>query len=516
MTGAGSSPAAITRDLDRAARDRFDLIVVGGGIYGACVALEAARRGLRPALVERGDFGGGTSWNSLRIVHGGLRYLQGLDLPRFRESVRERRWFCSTFPELVRPLRCLMPLYGEGLKRPLVFRVALALNDALSADRNRGVAPAVRLPRGRVISSAEIVEAFPGVDRRGLRGGASWHDGVMLSTERVLIEILRWACACGALALNHVEATALHVEAGEVRGVTAVDRESGGELAISAPVVINCAGPWSRALAGRFDRDLPRLFHPSLAFNVLFDRPPPAADAAVAVDPRGAPDGRTYFVQPWKGRTLAGTFHAPWNGAVRDGSPDVPDEELDRFLGHLRLALPDSRYERHDVLRVYAGLLPAAAPGEAELTRRPVIRDHAAHGGPRGLWSLAGIKYTTSRDVALRCLRAVLRSRGAGLAVRSGSERPAADRPPELLDAARLLETDPADLRRTLEALLREEAALHLDDLLLRRMDGVLDEPSRRRFAALVAGPLGWSESRADEELRRLDQGPRAAAPVAR
>src|SRR5690606_18835162 len=135
----------IYRDLQRAQEARHDLIVVGGGVHGVMMALEAARRGLRPLLIERGDLGSGTRWNSLRIVHGGLRYLQSFDLPRYRESVAERRWFMRNLPDLVAPLPCLMPLYGNGLRRPMIFRVALKLNDLLSARRNDGVAEASRI-----------------------------------------------------------------------------------------------------------------------------------------------------------------------------------------------------------------------------------------------------------------------------------------------------------------------------------------------------------------------------------
>ena len=167
---APTRPGTIERAIARAQAIDHDLIVVGGGIYGIALTLEAARRGLKPLLIERDDFGGATSWANLRILHGGLRYLQSLDLARFYELVGERSWFLRHFPDLVRPLPCLMPLYGRGLKRPAVFRAALALNDVLSLRRNRGVAPAIRLPNGRAVSAAETAALFPAVERHGLQG----------------------------------------------------------------------------------------------------------------------------------------------------------------------------------------------------------------------------------------------------------------------------------------------------------------------------------------------------------
>ncbi|MGH6919140.1 MAG: FAD-dependent oxidoreductase, partial [Geminicoccaceae bacterium] len=293
--------------------------MVGGGIYGISLALEAARRGLKVLLVERADYGGATSWSNLRILHGGLRYLQSLDLARFYESVGERSWFLRHFPDLVRPLPCLMPLYGRGLKRPSVFKAALLLNDILSWRRNAGVGRAIQLPKGRLSSAAETIALFPAVDRQGLQGGALWHDAVMLSPERVAIEMLRWACACGAGALNYVEATGLLVDRGAVRGILACDRIGGRELRLRAGTVINAAGPWARVLARGMGSDLPALFRPVLAFNVLLDRPP-IAEVAVAVEPRRAA-AQTHFCLPWKGLLLAGTSYAALPEDSLDSAP---------------------------------------------------------------------------------------------------------------------------------------------------------------------------------------------------
>jgi len=246
----------IARRPEESAATTYDLVVIGGGIQGIALAFEAARRGYRAVLLERGDFGGGTSWSSLRIIHGGLRYLQSLDLRRFRESVAERRWFLRHFPDLVRPLPCLMPLYGRGLKRPGFLRLALAANDLLGLQRNRGLEPRVRLPRGRVLSARETSQLFPQVRQQGLRGGALWYDAVMLSSERVLMELLGWACRCGATALNYVEVERVVLEDGRCAGVEARDRVADRAHRFRAPRVVNAAGP-AGAPAGPSRRSRP-------------------------------------------------------------------------------------------------------------------------------------------------------------------------------------------------------------------------------------------------------------------
>ena len=164
------------RDLTQLANHKYDLIIIGGGIYGACVAWDATLRGLSVALVEKADFGHATSANSLKTIHGGLRYLQQLDIKRMRESIRERRTLMRIAPHLVHPLPCLMPTYGHLTKGRAVMALALKVNDLVSFDRNRLEDPQKHLPKGRVISRQECLQLLPNIVREGLTGGAVWHD----------------------------------------------------------------------------------------------------------------------------------------------------------------------------------------------------------------------------------------------------------------------------------------------------------------------------------------------------
>jgi glycerol-3-phosphate dehydrogenase len=479
----------IDRDVGRATAEPYDLIVVGGGIYGAFVAMESARRGLRPLLVERDDFGGGTSWNSLRIIHGGLRYLQSLDLRRFQESVSERRWFCRTYPDLVEPIECLMPLYGIGLRRPSVFRVALPVNDLLSRGRNEGVRPDRHLGPGRVLDVADTVARFPEVDRDGLSGAALWHDAAMTSSVRVLIETLRWACAEGATALNYVECVGLVREGKRVTGVEALERLGGERVTFRAPVVMSCAGPAVRALTGRWDRDVTELFRPSLAFNLLLDRAPPS-DATLAVTARN-PVSRAYFLRPIGDRILAGTFHAPCEGYPASSEPT--DDQLRSFLSDLNRAVPALGLGRDSIVRVYSGALPASRPGTEELAAREVIVDHGSAGGPAGLWSLSGVKYTTARLVAERALRRIFGPAGRDLDVQPGSERPAPVAGLTPSDPAALLVGAGPALARAVKDVVAREAVTCMEDLLLRRTDWGTDPARIPQVAAAVTRLLGYA-----------------------
>lgn len=484
--------ANITRDIAAAERRTFDLIVIGGGIHGVMLALEAGLRGRRPLLLERDDFNGATSWNHLRTIHGGLRYLQQLDLPRYFESVAERRWFLATFPALVEALPCLMPLYGRGLKRTSIMRAAMLLNDMLSLGRNRGVPPARRLGRGRILGRRLTREAFPQVDTRGLQGGVLWHDGAVPEHQRLVMELLRWSCAEGGAALNYVEAEDLLQHNGRVRGVRARDRAAGSVHEFRAPVVVNVAGPWCRQLAQRFDRDYPPLFRRRLLlFNVLFRRKA-LGECALALVPPQRP-GHTYFVHNWKGRMLAGTGEVLLN----EGDGPLPrPEHVAAFIGDMNDAVPELELGEKDVERVYPGILPTTPGGKQ--ARREVIVEHGDHEGPAGLYSVSGAKYTTARYVADRALRRIFPQ----------AARRKAPAPPAEANSGRgcfPYDWNPAAPEMAaLKALAEEEAVVHLDDLLFRRCG--LGENRRRCLELLprLRPLLAWSEPRWLQESARL------------
>ena len=491
----------IVRNPATAARVDYDLIIVGGGIYGAMLSLEAARRNLRSLLIEKGDFGGATSYNSLRIVHGGFRYLQKLDLHRFYESVNERKWFLKTFPDLVKPLPCLMPLYGKGLRRPPILFSALKLNDTLSATRNQGIRSDRHLLSGRVINSKQVQQIFPTVDQDELQGGAVWYDACMPDSQRLVMGALRWACSLGAEALNYVEAKALLKTNNQVSGVLAEDLQTGETYEYQAKIVVNAAGPWSREVATKFDQDVPELFPPSLAWNVLFDRET-LSDFALAVEPK-KPNAQTYFLHPWKGRLLAGTIHSPW---VKDvtSNPMPTQAEIDEFIDNLNLAIPGLNLSATEILRVFSGLLPAKEAGTNELAVREAILNHEKLNNQiKGLYSIAGVKFTTSRLVAEKTINQIF----PNLPVISNSEIAPSEvqRPVGVFDYHWYPHPEVTEWQTELKTLIEMEAVQHLDDLILRRTS-LGDNPERAlKIAPLVCQLFDWDDKRCQQEMLRLE-----------
>ena len=483
------------RDLGELTGRRHDLLVVGAGVHGAAIAWDATLRGLSVALIERGDFGGATSANSLRIGHGGLRYLARGDFRRMRESIRERSLLLALAPGLVVPYPVLVPTHGSGTESRGAMRVALALNDLASADRNRGLDRAHRLPRGRVLSRAEAVRLFPPLAARPLTGGALWHDARIRSPERLTVSFVRSAAERGAAAANYVEATRIIVRDGEVAGVEAVDRRGGGSLTIEARAVVIAAGRWTSSLAPG-SAPAPGPPRQALALNLMVGRL--LAPTAVGVRARTGADadpvigGRRYiFLAPQEGCTLAGT----WYG-IDDGtdSPAVAAAGAERLRAELNEACPGLDLGPPDVSRVQLGWMPLRAglePGRpTALADRIRFRDHGAD-GIRHLCSVEGVKYTTARGVAAQVVDHLARDLGKPAAPCRTAVTP--------LTGAHYVAADDPRLAERIREAVREEMALTLADVVYRRtMIGEPPGPDRGLVeqAATIAGEvLGWDEA---------------------
>jgi glycerol-3-phosphate dehydrogenase len=477
----------IGRDPQAASQKEYDIIIVGGGIYGVTLALEAGRRGLKALLLEKGDFGEQTSFNSLKIIHGGLRYLQNLDLQRFRESVKERSWFLRHFPQRVHPLPCFMPLYGKGTRKPSVFRVALLINHLLSLGKNKGLDSALHLPPGEVVGLARSKEIFPLLKTDGLKGGAIWYDAYMPDSQLLIMDLLSAACELNASVLNYVLATEILINStGAVQGVAAQDRESGQKFDYHADCVINAAGPWCRTLIQGLQGDMAALFHPFLQWNVLFERKA-LSSYALAVQSREK-GGRQFFITPWKGKIFAGTGHEPWSMA-----PDRPlpsKKQLLCFIQDINSAVPGLQLKLSDIGRVFAGLVPATAQGQTTQTKREVIVDHGRSGGVSGLYTVSGVKFTTARLVAAKILS------------RAGFIQTAKSLPSNGHYVA--LKMDDPDAVAQLKALLgQDKSIVHLDDLVLRRSTVWEQQEDKTAFLKRLADIFPWDEQRKEKEIEK-------------
>jgi glycerol-3-phosphate dehydrogenase len=372
------------RMIARLEAEAFDIVVIGGGATGLGVAVDAATRPYRTALLEAHDFAKATSSRSTKLVHGGVRYLEQLNLSLVVEALRERGIMVRNAPHLVSDLAFLVPQY-KWWEGPF-YGVGMKLYDLLAG--------ALNLQRSRSLGRDETIAAIPNIEREGLIGGVMYHDG-QFDDARMAVTLARTAATHGAAVANHLEVRGLIKEGGRVVGVEADDAETGARLRVRAKVVVNATGIFSDAVRKMDDPEADEIIEPSQGVHLVLDRNFQASDNAIVV-PR-TEDGRVLFAIPWHGRVILGTTETPMEQAQME--PRALPEEIDFIL---RTA---SRYmhrnpSRRDVLSVFAGQRPLVHPGGRSGTSKSVSRNHEVFVSASGLVTIAGGKWTTYRKMA--------------------------------------------------------------------------------------------------------------------
>jgi glycerol-3-phosphate dehydrogenase len=401
-------------NLERMRSDVFDLAVIGGGITGAGVALDAALRGLTVALVEKRDFASGSSSRSSKLIHGGLRYLEQLHFGLVRESLHERAVLSRIAPHLSKPLQFLVPVYSSSERSPLgANRLKLAgglwLYDLLAGRRNIG--------RHQWLSREAALKQAPALEPRGLRGAFVYYD-CLTDDARLVIEVIKAAAAHGALVANYVSARGFRKDDDGVSKVELEDTQDVSSFELRARVVVNATGVWSDEVSRLADARAPKRLRPSKGIHVVVPSERLENQTAVLIPSLG--ESRFLFVIPWQGRTVIGTTDTDYAGSLDD--PGAEAEEIDRVVRSAARAFPDAGLSTEDVISTFAGLRPLiAADGQStkELSRKEEIFEDDS-----GLITITGGKLTTWRRMAERVADFV----GRRLETIDGVRRPRAHR----------------------------------------------------------------------------------------
>ncbi len=503
----------------------FDLLVCGGGIYGAWTAYDAALRGLKVALVEQVDWASATSSASSKLIHGGLRYLETYDFKLVRKALRERRLLLRVAPHRVWPLRFGVPVYADSRNGTLKLKAGLTLYDTLAGFPEEQM-------RHRHFGRAEFSARFPFLDETALKGGFTYGDA-QTDDARLVLELVAGAMAQGAVCVNYARVVAWNEVRGQVCGATVHDGVSGITAQVSARQCVSTAGQWTAATAqGQAWCRLSKGVHLVL----------PALQTGEAVLLTAKQDGRVFFIIPWYGRTLLGTTDTDYRGDIDRVS--VETEDVDYLLaaanGYLRTA-----WTRLDIVGSYAGVRvmkqsDAAHPSDAS-------RDWELKAAGNGLLYAIGGKLTSAREDAAVIVDTVCTRSGVATGCATG-DRDFPWRPPlnlELwsgqtgaqaqrlgIDAEsakwlqrrhgvrieqvfRMVEAAPQLAARIVPALpfihadlllcARDEMAVHLTDLLRRRMPLLLlahlSGDELRHLAGLVAPAMGWDQDRIEREV---------------
>jgi glycerol-3-phosphate dehydrogenase len=372
----------------RAQQGPWDIVVIGGGATGVGVALDSAARGYRTLLLERHDFGKGTSSRSTKLVHGGVRYLEQGNVSLVMEALKERGLLRRNAPHLVSELPFIVPSYAwwEG---PF-YGIGLKLYQGLSGRYGFGAS--------QMLSKEETLQRLRNINPEGLRGGVIYYDG-QFDDARLLINLAATAIEQGAVLLNYAQVTGFSRDAdGLIGGVTARDVESGTQFAVAAKAVVNATGPFTDAVRQLAEPHAGAIIAPSQGAHIVLHRSFLPGDSAIMVPHTS--DGRVMFAIPWHGHTLVGTTDTPIDSAPAEPVP--MDREIDFMLETAALYL-ERKPARADILSTFAGVRPLVKSGHAGNTAA-LSRDHTIHIDQCGLISITGGKWTTYRNMAEDCV----------------------------------------------------------------------------------------------------------------
>lgn len=509
--------------------ERFDLLVVGGGITGVGTALDAAGRGLRVAVVEAGDWGQGTSSRSSRLIHGGLRYLETLDFGLVFEALGERRRLLELAPHLVRPLPFLFPVYRGGDVGMLKLAAGMWLYDGLSLFRG--------LPRHRMLGRSGARAREPRLATEGLQGGAVYHDA-QVDDARLTVAVARAAHEAGARTVSYTRVVGFSKDdGGRISGARVRDALTGAEIEVRARLVLSATGPWTDELRRIADPDAKPRLRPTKGVHILVRRERVGNEGAIIF--RSPVDDRVMFVLPWGDFTYIGTTDTDFRGSPSEVEAD--DHDLDYLIRSANGIFADAELARADVISAWAGVRPLLAEPDED-DPGDTSREHSIWREGNGLLCIAGGKLTTyrtmARDAAREAARVLrrehgvssgeffsehlplpgtpdggwedfvraLRARAAGLGLgRDQAEHLAAAYGADAMLVLDLVESDPALGARAVEGLPYVRAELHhvfaaemavtADDILRRRLHLALETTScddaRRIAESLCAGGAG-------------------------
>ncbi|MBN1363901.1 MAG: glycerol-3-phosphate dehydrogenase/oxidase [Syntrophaceae bacterium] len=534
------------RFIENYKNEKFDVIVIGGGITGASVAYEAATHGLKVALLEKKDFSWATSAVTSKMIHGGLRYLVNGEIGLVRESLRERRVLENIAPNFVYPWPMMMTHYKKPLKNnKWVVKVGMLVYDALSFDKNFTWDPCKKIPHHRTVSKQEVLQSEPHVRAEGLTGASIFYDCVSIFPERLTLAFVKSAVAHGAKVSNYAKVEGFVLDAGKrVTGLKVNDLLNNTNQTISGDVIVNCGGPWADILLGlaKSGGNVNETLRRSEGIHIITKKPLLSGKYTVGSMTSA---GRHFFLIPWRNHALIGTTDKPFNGNPDDYR--VTRESIMELLDDVNSSFGDGKLSYADVKHTYGGLRPLVEKETKETyssSRKYEIYDNKDE-GLDGLITVEGGKYTTSRKLAESCLKmvAVKLGRNLGKSITDKQYLTGCDikdlcafineakgqgngfSPACLEYLARnygteykeviKLATEDKSLSKTLNEdgeimaqvvfAVRNEMARTLSDIVMHRTGiGTLGNPGEdvlRKVAAVAAKELQWSAERIEKEI---------------
>jgi len=478
-------------------QEQFDILIIGGGITGAGVALDGASRGLKCALVEKRDFAAGTSSRSTKLIHGGLRYLEHFDFHLVREALAERSTLLRTASYLVEPLSFLVPIYSDNRKnydRPLKIRAGLWLYDLLAGRKRMG--------RHKKISKDEVLKLAPQLGSSDLTSGFTYYDG-LTNDARLVLEIIKTAHNHGAIVANYTKVLRLNVDrSGTIIGARLRDEVTATEFDIKAKIAINATGVWLDETADLADKsrhktNRERYIRPSKGIHLVVSRERMNVSAALLIP--SLHEHRFYFVVPWQGAVVIGTTDTDYAGDL--DSPMAKPEEVNEILAAINVYFPGLKLRQSDIISTFAGLRPLVNSSSRRRSK-DLTRAEDIYEDTNSLISIAGGKLTTYRLMAERTIDHAARR----LMERFGHHPTYDSKTSKIaIGDGNRASVDQTLAGETIQAV-QFEMAMTIADVLARRtrlalVEGLHSLDVAGDVAALMARELGWSEAERQHQL---------------
>lgn len=390
------------QNIGRMRRELFDIAIIGGGITGAGIALDAASRGLKVAVVEQRDFSSGTSSRSTKLIHGGLRYLKHFQFGLVREALQERAALMRIAPHLCQPMPFLIPVYADDIPSPLganrlKLSAGLWIYDLLAGRQN--------IARHSWLSRDQALQLAPGLMAHGLSGAFLYYD-CLTNDARLVIEVIKAAAERGAAVANYSRARSLLKDGGRICGLEVEDALNQDRFLLRSRLVINAAGVWADQILSLDQANRPNIIRPSKGIHIVMPADKFQTGAAVLIPSLG--ERRFLFVIPWLGRIIIGTTDSDYSGDLDEPRPE--EDEIERLIESAARYFPSSHISRQDLISSFAGLRPLVASGNkptTDLSRKEEILESRS-----GLISIVGGKLTTYRRMADRAVSLAMRRLG--------------------------------------------------------------------------------------------------------
>jgi glycerol-3-phosphate dehydrogenase len=531
------------REIEKLSSEMFDVLIIGGGIHGAAIAREASRQGFKTALIEMNDFGHSTSFNSMKVIHGGLRYLQHGNIKRIRQSVRSRKILQRIAPHLIKAVPFLVPTYGYGIKSKNVMRSALFLNDLISFDRNFKIASEDHIPSGKIINKNEARKILSGINQGNITGGAVWYEAVVQNTERLLLKFLLDAYDYDFTAANYVEAFEFLIQNNQVKGVLAKDLINSNEFNIKAKIIINAVGPWFNLI----QKSLKLIEKPEIkltkAVNIIVKRKIFSSYGVGLEGKQGFVDTdalirrgkRLFFFVPIKNYTMIGTSYKQYEGEVNDLK--ITTEDIREIINEVNYINPSLQLTSDDVSFYHVGLVPMDETSDADniqAERHSAVYNYEKILNLKNLFSVKSVKYTTAPVIAEDVIKMIREKIQPSNVYKKKNkiekEELSRDIPPEIVKRItrtygsnshlifkliysnnsyqNLVSVDPPVTIAEIIHSVRNEMSFTLKDVVLRRTGiGTLKCPSNENITAIasvMSTELGWDKTKENLEIENL------------